>query len=135
MLSLVLLSCNTQASRERKIKQTVTEFLNAVEKDKTNQCRDLIKDGHNSYGSIHMQVRFLNRNYKKINSYVNLKNNIKVKDTLFFGAKMNYVQYYVQNNKSNYKQKPLIITFMFYKEIGYNKIFNSNFVENFLDWE
>lgn len=135
LLSILLVSCNTQASRERKIKQTVTEFLDAVEKNSTNQCRDLIKDGDNSYGSLHMQVRFLNKNYKKINSYVNLKNSIKVKDTLFLGAKMNYVQYYIKNSKPNYTQKPLIITFMFYKDAGYDKIFNSNFLDNFLDWE
>ena len=135
MLGVLLISCNTQASKERKIRRTVTEFLDAVEKEKANQCTDLIKDGHNAYGSIHMQVHFLNKNYKKINSNVNLKKNIKVKDTIYVGAKMKYVQYRIKNNNPNYLQKPLIITFIFYDQTGYHKIFNSSFVENFLDWE
>ncbi|ROH98154.1 hypothetical protein [Chryseobacterium daecheongense] len=135
LLSITLTSCNTQASAERKIKRTVTSFLGAVEKNSTNQCADLIKDGHDAYGSIHMQVHFLHKNYKKINSYVNLKKNIKVKDTIYVGTKMKYVQYQIKNSNPNHLQKPLIITFIFYEQIGYDKIFNSSVVENFLDWE
>ncbi len=135
LFGILLISCNTEASAKREITKTVTSFLDAVEKNNTNQCRDLIKDGHDSYGSIHMQVRFLNKNYKKINSYVNLKESIKVKDTVYVGAKMKYVQYRVKNSNPNYLQKPLTITFVFYKHNGYDKISNSFFLDNFLDWE
>ncbi|MFC0346036.1 hypothetical protein [Epilithonimonas hispanica] len=135
LISLLLFSCNTQAIKERKIKKTVENILNAIEKNSTNQCMDLIKDSKGSYGSINMQVHFLNRNYKKINSQIDLRENIKVKDTIYVGAKMQYVQYKVVNNNANYVEKPLLITFIFYDQEGYDKIFNSSFVENFLDWE
>ncbi|WP_299182880.1 hypothetical protein [uncultured Chryseobacterium sp.] len=135
LFGVISTSCNTKVSAERKIKRTVTTFFSAVEKNSTNQCRDLIKDGHDAYGSIHMQVHFLNKNYKKINSYVNLKENIKVKDTIYVGSKMKYVQYRIKNNNPKYLEKPLTITFIFYDQTGYDKIFNSSVVENFLDWE
>jgi len=135
LISAVLISCNTKASAERKIKKTVTNFWNAVERKKVSQCIDLIKDGQDYYGSINMQVSFLNKNYKKINSYINLKENINVKDTVYVGAKMKYVQYRIKNSKPNYTQHPLLITFIFYDQTGYDKVFNSAFTDNFLKWE
>lgn len=135
LFGFALFSCNTQATKERKIKKTVTKFWNAVEHKKVSQCVDFVKDGHDYYGGIHMQVSFLNKNYKKINSYINLKENVKIKDTVYVGAKMKYVQYCIKNSKPNYTQKPLLITFIFYDQAGYDKIFNSVFTENFLNWE
>lgn len=136
LLGAILISCNTKAKVERKIKTTVTSFLDAVEKDKLNECVNLIHDGGGSYGGIHMDVSFLYKNYKKINSRVDLKKNIIVKDTIYVGTKMKYVQYKIKNNNPNYSKKPLIITFIFYDQVGYDKIFNSSFLNNnMLDWE
>lgn len=135
MLCILLVSCNTNSSANTKIKKTVISFLNGIEKGNTNQCRDLIHNGHEYYGSIHMQVHFLNKNYKKINSYIDLKKNINIKDTVYSGAKMKYVQYDIKNDDPKKDRKPLIITFIFYNEVGYDKIFNSFFVENILEWQ
>ncbi|KFF12021.1 hypothetical protein N6B72_02920 [Chryseobacterium soli] len=136
LLGVILISCNTNSSAERKIKKTVTSFLDAVERDKPNECVNLIHDGSGSYGGIHMDVSFLYKHYKKINSEVDLKKNIKVKDTIYVGAKMKYVQYRIKNSNPNYLQKPLIITFIFYDQVGYDKIFNSSFLDNnMLNWE
>lgn len=135
MLGILLISCNTNSSANRKMKNTVISFLDGIEKRNTNQCRDLIHNGHEYYGSIRMQVYFLNKNYQKINSYVDLRKNINIQDTIYSGAKMKYVQYYIKNHNLKKTQKPLVITFIFYNEVGYDKVFNSFFVENMLEWE
>lgn len=130
-----LLSCNTQASSERKIKKTVTSFLDAVEKNDGNTYKSLIYNSEQYPGVISMEKSFFNKNYKKINSYINLKENIKIKDTVFNGAKRKYVQYRIKNSNPNYSQKPLIITFIFYKQVGYDKINNPSVLDNFLKWD
>ncbi len=135
LISLVLISCNTEASAKRKITKTVTNFWNAVEKNDGNEYKSLIYESEKYPGVISMERKFLNKNYNKINSYINLKENIKVKDTVFNGAKRQYVQYWIKNNKPNYTQKPLIITFIFYKQVGYDKVYNPSVLDDFLKWE
>lgn len=135
MLGVLLVSCNTQASKERKIRRTVTEFLDAVEKDDGSKYKSLIYESEQYPGVISMERKFLNKNYKKINSYINLKENIKIKDTIWAGAKMKYVQYRIKNNNPNYLRNPLLITFIFYDQKGYDKICNPGVLKNFLDWE
>ena len=135
LISLMLVSCNTEASAKRKIANTVTNFLNAVEKNDVNEYKSLIYESEKYPGVISMERKFFNRNYKKINSYINLKENIKIKDTVFNGAKRKYVQYNIMNSNPNYLQKPLIITFIFYKQAGYDQIYNPSVLDNFLNWE
>lgn len=135
LLSITLTSCNTQASAERKIKRTVVSFLDAVEKKDGSKYTSLIYESEAYPGVISMEKRFFYKNYEKINSYVDLKKNIKIKDTVFNGAKRQYVQYYIRNSNPNYLQKPLIITFIFYDQIGYDQIYNHSIFDNMLDWE
>ena len=131
LISIPLVSCNTRSSEERRIKQTVTNFLNAAEKKERKKCEDLIYEGDHYSGAISMQLHYLNKNLKNIN-YEDLKNNIKIKDTVYIlGAKMKYVKYIIKN--PNNKSTPLMMTFVFYKPIGYDKIYSPNFLENFLD--
>jgi len=120
---------------ERKIKKTVITFLDAVEKKDGNKYKSLIYESEVYPGVISMEKKFFYKNYKKINSDVNLKENIKIKDTIFNGAKRKYVQYRIKNNNADYFQKPLIITFIFYDQIGYDKIYNHSIFDNMLDWE
>lgn len=135
LISVILVSCNTEASAKRKITKTVTNFWNAVEKNDGNEYKSLIYESEKYPGVISMERKFLNKNYNKINSYINLKENIKVKDTVFNGAKRQYVQYWIKNNKPNYTQKPLIITFIFYQQVGYDKVYNPSVLDDFLKWE
>ncbi|TXF77775.1 hypothetical protein [Chryseobacterium sp.] len=133
--SVSLLSCNTQTSKDRKIKRTVTEFLNAVEKNDANKYKSLIYESDLYPGVISMEKKFFNKNYNKINSIVDLKKNIQVKDTIFNTVKRQYVQYRIKNSNPDYLHKPLIITFMFYEQVGYDKIYNPGVLKNFLEWE
>lgn len=134
LFGIILISCNTKASKEREIKKTVTKFLNAVERDDKKEGRELIYNSKHFYGGINMELSFFHKNYKKINSYIDLKNNIKVKDTIYLlGQKFKYVQYHIKN--SNDSLKPLMITFIFYDQVGYDKIYNCCIFNNMLDWE
>lgn len=135
LLSFISTSCNNKASTERKIKRTVTSFLDAVEKKDGSKYKSLIYESEAYPGVISMEMTFFYKNYKRINSNADLKQNIKIKDTIFNGAKRKYVQYHIKNNNPDYFQKPLIITFIFYDQIGYDKIYNHSIFDNMLDWE
>ncbi|MGI9580039.1 hypothetical protein ACR1PO_02390 [Chryseobacterium sp. RRHN12] len=135
LFSVISTSCNNNTLAERKIKKTVITFLDAVEKKDGNKYKSLIYESEVYPGVISMEKKFFYKNYKKINSDVNLKENIKIKDTIFNGAKRKYVQYRIKNNNADYFQKPLIITFIFYDQIGYDKIYNHSIFDNMLDWE
>ena len=135
VVMISLISCNTETSAKRKITKTITNFLDAVEKNDGNEYKSLIYESEQYPGVISMEKSFFYKNYKKINSHINLKENIKIKDTVFNGAERKYVQYRIKNSNPNYLQNPLIITFIFYKQVGYDKIYNPSVLDNFLDWE
>ncbi len=135
LFSIISTSCNTKASAERKIKRTVISFLDAVEKKDGSKYKSLIYESEAYPGVISMEKKFFYKNYKRINSTIDLKENIKIKDTIFNGAKRKYVQYRIKNNNPDYFQKPLIITFIFYDQIGYDRICNHSIFDNMLDWE
>ena len=65
--------------------------------------------------------------------------NIKIKDTtdIFIpSVKMKYVQYiFKKENDTNNLKKPLVITLMFYKPNGFNKIYNPNVLKNHIGWD
>ncbi|MBL3550533.1 hypothetical protein [Chryseobacterium sp. KMC2] len=135
LFSVISTSCNSKASAERKIKKTVTSFLDAVEQKDGSKYQSLIYESESYPGVISMEKSFFYKNYKKINSNIDLKESIKIKDTIFNRAKRKYVQYHIKNNNPDYFQKPLIITFIFYDQIGYDKIYNHSIFDNMLDWE
>ncbi|MDR7739633.1 hypothetical protein, partial [Riemerella anatipestifer] len=64
---------------------------------------------------------------------------VKIKDTVDVflpSVSMKYVQYtYKKENDSNNLKKPLIITLMFYKPVGLDKIYNSVILQNHIGWE
>ncbi|MDV7695863.1 hypothetical protein N6B72_02925 [Chryseobacterium soli] len=62
LLGAILISCNTKISAERKIKQTVTEFLSAVEKDDGSKYKSLIYKSEVYPGVISMEKHFLQKN-------------------------------------------------------------------------
>ncbi|KFF12022.1 hypothetical protein IW15_10585 [Chryseobacterium soli] len=62
LLGAILISCNTKISAERKIKQTVTEFLSAVEKDDGSKYKSLIYKSEEYPGVISMEKHFLQKN-------------------------------------------------------------------------
>lgn len=139
-LFLLNISCciNQKKKDEEQIKDTVTKYWKAVKEDKVEECLNLFEDVENYEGGVQSDIYFLHKNYDKINPNDILLKNIKVKDTvvMFAQNKQKYVQYVIKKeNDSNYMKKPLIITFMFYKPVGYNKIFNRAVLQNHIGWD
>lgn len=135
LVGVIFTSCNTKVSDESKIKKTLIIFFNALEKKDESKYNSLIYEYEAYPGVISMEKKFFYKNYNRINSSVNLKDNIKIKDTIFNGATRKYVQYRIKNKNQEYLQKPLIITFIFYDQIGYDQIYNHSIFDNMLDWE
>ncbi len=55
---------------------------------------------------------------------------------MFAENKQKYVQYTIKKeNDTTYLKKPLIITFMFYRPVGFNKIYNPVILENHIGWD
>lgn len=140
VLLLMCLGCISQDKKDNaEIKNTVTQYWKAVRENDLQSYNNLIYDSGNYPGVISSELFFLNKHYNEINSKKDLLNNIKIKDTtdIFIpSVKMKYVQYiYKKENDSNNLKKPLVITFMFYKPNGLNKIYNPGVLQNHIGWD
>ncbi|PTT36128.1 hypothetical protein DBR28_11425 [Chryseobacterium sp. HMWF028] len=134
------ISCcvNHKQKDEEQIKDTVSKYWHSVKKNNVKECLSLFEDVENYSGVVQSDVFFLIKNYDKINPNDILLKNIKIKDTvvMFAENKQKYVQYIIKNeNDTTYLKKPLIITFMFYKPVGYSKIFNRAVLQNSSSWD
>jgi len=136
---LSISSCVNQRKKDdEQIKNTITEYLKAVKENDLQKCKSLIEDGETYSGGIQGQFYFLQKNYERINPNNVLLKNIKIKDTIgtIPSVKLKYVQYTIKKDNDNtYLKKPLIITFMFYKPVGYDKIFNASILQNHIGWD
>jgi hypothetical protein len=142
LILLILFSFNNCINQKQKdedqIKETVKQFWKAVKNNDLEQCKNLIEDSETFDGVIQSDIYFLHENYETINPNNILLNNIKIKDTtgIVPSLKLKYVQYIVptKNDPDNIK-KDLIITLMFDKSVGYNKIYNPTILENNIGWD
>lgn len=140
ILILLSISCcvNQNKKDEEQINDTVQKFW---EKAKTNDFqgyKNLIADPDVFSGIMQVDLNFLHKNYDKINPNDLLQKNIKIKDTSIAGTntQQKYVQYIIKEpNDSNNLKKPLIITLLFYKPVGYDKIFNRSILRNHIGWD
>ena len=140
LLVLLNISCcvNQKQKDEEQIKDTINKYWHSVKENNVKECLSLFEDVENYSGVVQSDLFFLNKNYDKINPNNILLKNIKIKDTtvMFAENKQKYVQYMIKKeNDTTYLKKPLIITFMFYKPVGYNKIFNRAVLQNSSNWD
>lgn len=140
ILFLLNISCcvNQKKKDEEQIKETVTKYWKAVKENDLKSYNSLIYDSENYPGVTASELFFLNKNYDVINSKENVLNNIRIKDTtdIIPSVKMKYVQYtYKKKNDSNNLKKPLIITLMFYKQMGLDKIYYPVILQNHIGWD
>lgn len=137
---LSCISCVSQDQKDKEqIKETVLKYWKTVRYNDSKSYNNLIYDSKNYPGVTASELFFLNKHYNEINSKVDLLKNIKIKDTtdIFIpSVKMKYVQYiFKKENDTNNLKKPLVITLMFYKPNGFNKIYNPNVLENHIGWD
>jgi len=140
IMILLSISCcvNQKQKDEEQIKNTVREYWKAVKNNDLRKYNDLFDDSENFSGAMQGDLYFLHKNYDKINPNDILLKNIIIKDTtvMFEQNKQKYVQYIIKKkNDTSYIKKPLIITLMFFKPIGYNKIFNLSPLKNHIGWD
>lgn len=134
------ISCcvNQKQKDEEEIKNTIKEYWSAVKNNDSQKYISLFDESENFAGAIQADLYFLHKNYNKINPNDKLLENIKIKDTtvMFAQNKQKYVQYIVRKqNDTTLLKKPLIITLMFYKPVGYNKVFNLSPLQNHIGWD
>ncbi|CAA7391641.1 hypothetical protein [Chryseobacterium fistulae] len=140
ILSILLsFSCcvNQKKKDEEQIKETVQKFWEKAKINDFEGYRRLIADPGVFSGVMQVDLNFIHKNYDKINPNDILLKDIKVKDTSIAGPNMHqkYVQYVIKKeNDTNYVKKPLIITLLFYKPGGYDKIFNRKILQNHIGW-
>lgn len=133
------IGCVSQDQKDQEqIKKTVINYWSAVKNNNLQAYNSLIFNSENYPGVTSSELFFLNKHYNEINSKKDLLNNIKIKDTtdIIPNVKMKYVQYvYKKENNINNLKKPLIITLMFYKPNGLDKIYTPVILQNHIGWE
>jgi len=140
ILILLSISCcvNQKQKDEEQIKNTIKEYWTAIKNNDLEGYKNLFDESENFAGAMQADLYFLHKNYNKINPNDILLKNIKIKDTvvMFAENKQKYVQYTIKKeNDTNLIKKPLIITLMFFKPVGYNKIFNLAPLKNHIGWD
>lgn len=138
LVAFSVTSCvNRQKKDEEQIKSTVHQFWRTIQKNDLEKYQLLFYDNETFFGGIQSDFYFLRKNYNRINPNNKLLMDIKIKDTtiMFVGNKQKYVQYIIEKeNDSNNIRKPLVITLMFYKPVGYDKIYNPSILQNHIGW-
>ncbi|ANF52978.1 hypothetical protein A0O34_21700 [Chryseobacterium glaciei] len=139
LILLSISSCvNQQKKDEDQIKNTVRAYWKAVKNNDLQAYNNLIYESQNYPGVTASELNFLYKHYDIVNPKESLLKNIKIKDTtvMFAENKQKYVQYtIVKKNDPDNLKKDLIITLMFYKPIGFNKINNPVILENHIGWD
>ena len=140
LLILLNISCcvNQKKKDEEQIRETVQKFWGKAKINDFEGYKNLVADPGIFSGAMQVDLNFLHKNYEKINPNDILLKNIKVKDTSIAGPSIHqkYVQYVIKKeNDSNNLRRPLIITLLFYKPVGYNKIFNRSILRNHIGWD
>ena len=126
LLSIFVSCANQQKMDEEQIRKTVNKFWDTIKRDDIEGYKELFYDNEIYLGSISADFYFLHNNYDEISKSIQGKK-LKIKDTIVFlpENRKKYVQYIIKkDNDSNNLYKPLVITLMFYKPVGYDKIYN-----------
>ncbi|MDN4014001.1 hypothetical protein QX233_16130 [Chryseobacterium gambrini] len=139
ILILLSISCcvNQKQKDEEQIKNTVREYWTAVKNNDLQSYNGLIYESENFPGVTAGDLYFLHKHYKALNIQEKLKDEIKIKDTIGLSPdiKMKYVQYIFKKEDYSNMKKPLTVTLIFYKPIGFNKISDPVILENHIGWD
>ena len=136
LLSIFVSCANQQKKDEEQIRKTVNKFWDTIKREDIEGYKELFYDNEIYLGSISADFYFLHNNYDEISKSIQGKK-LKIKDTIVFlpENRKKYVQYIIKkDNDSNNLYKPLVITLMFYKPVGYDKIYNPSPLDNHIRW-
>ena len=132
-----VLSCNISKNNDNEqIKKTVISYFNAIKKNDSIEYGKLIYHSNELPGDTSSDLFFLHNNYSKINPNNILLKNIKVKDT-FNMVEKKYVEFTFKkaNPKPFEYNQDLKMYLLFWKEVGYDKIYEMYIIGNMPEWE
>lgn len=139
LILFLCIGCVSQDKKDKEqIKETVTKYWKTVKENDLEGYKSLFDENENFSGALQADLYFLHKNYEKINPNNILLKDYKIKDTtvMFAENKQKYVQYIIKSkNDPNTLKEPLIITLMFYKPVGFNKIYNPSPLKNHIGWD
>lgn len=132
--SILILSCAPSKNWDNEqIKKTVTNYFNAIKENDTIGYKKIyaLNDGGDYY-----DFNFLKRNYSKINPNNILLKNIKVKDTFNMVQKKYVVFTFKKLNPKPFEyNQDLKMYLLFWKQVGYDKIYEMYIIGNMPEWE
>ena len=127
-----LYSCNSENENNEKMKLVVKNYFSKIKKDSIEEIPNLFWENEIYTGAIKADAFFINKHYHelKIDDFVK---QIKIKDTssIIPSQKQKYIQFTIKKNEDNL---PIIITFIFDKMYGFDKIASPNVLQNQMYW-
>lgn len=127
-----LYSCNSENENNEKMKLVVKNYFSKIKKDSIEEIPNLFWENEIYTGAIKADAFFINKHYHelKIDDFVK---QIKIKDTtsIIPSQKQKYIQFTIKKSKDNL---PIIITFIFDKMYGFDKIASPIVLQNQMYW-
>ena len=127
-----LYSCNSENENNEKMKLIVKNYFSKIKKDSIEEIPNLFWENEIYTGAIKADAFFINKHYHelKIDDFVK---QIKIKDTtsIIPSQKQKYIQFTIKKSEDNL---PIIITFIFDKMYGFDKIASPIVLQNQMYW-
>ena len=127
-----LYSCNSENENNEKMKLVVKNYFSKIKKDSIEEIPNLFWENEIYTGAIKADAFFINKHYHelKIDDFVK---QIKIKDTtsIIPSQKQKYIQFTIKKSEDNL---PIIITFIFDKMYGFDKIASPIVLQNQMYW-
>ena len=127
-----LYSCNSENENNDKMKLVVKNYFSKIKKDSIEEIPNLFWENEIYTGAIKADAFFINKHYHelKIDDFVK---QIKIKDTtsIIPSQKQKYIQFTIKKSEDNL---PIIITFIFDKMYGFDKIASPIVLQNQMYW-
>ena len=127
-----LYSCYSENENNEKMKLVVKNYFSKIKKDSIEEIPNLFWENEIYTGAIKADAFFINKHYHelKIDDFVK---QIKIKDTtsIIPSQKQKYIQFTIKKSEDNL---PIIITFIFDKMYGFDKIASPIVLQNQMYW-
>ncbi|MBW8362461.1 MAG: hypothetical protein K0M56_09785 [Kaistella sp.] len=132
LMIFFLCSCESRNKNDEKMEMVVKNYFSNIKKDSIEEISKLFWESENFSGAIKSEAFFINKHYDEL-KIDDLVRQMKIKDTasIIPSQKQKYIQFTIKKNEDNL---PIIITFIFDKMYGFDKITNPNVLQNQMYW-
>ncbi|PZU87006.1 MAG: hypothetical protein DI529_07615 [Chryseobacterium sp.] len=129
---IFLFSCESQSKNDEKMKMVVNNYFSNIKDNDIEKIPSLFWEQGIFSGAIASDAFFINKHYTELRIDSLLKQMI-IKDTtsIIPSQKQKYIQFTIKKSEDNL---PVIITFIFDKMNGFDKISNPNVLQNQMYW-